>query len=385
MALKNELTPGKWKDPDNSIEKTGKETSIIPDDQRTPEQIAAAETDEAAETARLAALAGEGGTGGKENVIETGTFTPNALWEDLTKVEGFKMPEGLTKDNEVELLKKALVDNKIAEVEDPDKASKAAAFAEAEKAKNKYAGLDPEAIAFMKYKEANPTGTMNDFIKQRNVISDMVSLADKDFMKAHLVNQYGLFDKDKNPDGLTQEEIDDAVTSLETNKQLPLEAKKLKAAYRKMDQEQNKEIIPAPEVIEKQKVSEAVTAIKTDLNKLFVDTGKIDEISGIKVSKADVAEINTAFEKAVLPNELGKVPIIEMLQSDRLLWNFFATAYMGDEKIKAALSTAKESTKDQLISKLGLKPINVGGKQADTGKKNVITPGLWSIPDTANQ
>lgn len=381
MALKNELNSNKWKEPDNSVEKTGKETEIIPEDNRSPDQIAEAERAEAAEAVRLAALAGEG-NGGQENIIAPGEFIPNALWEDLSKVEGFKMPDGLTKDNEVELLKKALVDNKLAEPEQVKTPAELAAI-ETEKEKDKYKGLDPEAIAFMKYKEANPTGTMSDFIRQRNIISDMISLSDKDFMKAHLESQYGLFDKDKNPDGLTQEEIDDAVSALETNKQLPLEAKKLKAAYRKMDKEQAVDNTPAPEVIEKQKVDEAVTAIKTDLNKLFVDTGKINEISGIKVSKADLAEINTAFEKAVLPNEQGKVPIIEMLQSDRLLWNFFATAYMGDEKIKGALVDAKESTKDKLLSKLGLKPINVSGRQADTGKKNTITPGLWSIPDGA--
>jgi hypothetical protein len=381
MALKNELNSSKWKEPDNSVEKTGKETEIIPEDNRTPDQIAESERAEAAEAARLAGLAGEGG-GGQGNVIVPGDFVPNALWEDLSKVEGFKMPEGITKDNEVELLKKALVDNKLAEPE-PGKTAADLAAEEAAKVKDKYKDLDPEAIAFMKYKEANPTGTMSDFIKQRNVISDMVGLADKDFMKAHLASQYGLFDKDKNPDGLTQEEIDDAVTALETNKQLPLEAKKLKAAYRKLDKEQVIDNTPAPEVVEKQKVTEAVTAIKSDLNKLFADTGNITELSGIKVSKADLADINTAFEKAVLPNEQGKVPIIEMLQSDRLLWNFFATAYMGDEKIKGALSTAKESTKDKLLSKLGLKPINVSGRQADTGKKNTITPGLWSIPDGA--
>lgn len=360
--------PGKkWTEPDNKTNDKGE-----PNSGRTPAEI---ETDRVAEVARIAA-AGAGGVGDPYKPV-------NELWTELQKVEGFKMPDGITKDNETELLKKALVDNKLAEVDPGQSATEKLAAETLEKEKNKYSGMDPEAAAFMKYKEVNPTATLSDFVKQRNKISELVSLPDKEFMKEHLISQYGLYDKEKNPDGLSEQEITDAIDALETNKQLPLEAKRLKAEYRKVDIEARSKETTGIDVAGKEKVDKIVTDMKTDLQKLFVDTDKITEISGIKISKAEIADINTAFEKAVLPNKEGKVQITEMLQSDRLLWNFFATAYLGDEKFKEAFTTAKETTKDKIIEKLGLKPINVSGRQSDTGKKNTITPGLWSIPEQA--
>lgn len=299
------------------------------------------------------------------------TFTPDPLWEELKVVENFKMPEGLTKENETEFLKKALVDNKLAETTSVEQVKKPMLD-------------DPEIAAYYKYKEANPTATLNDFMAQKNQINDFLNMSDRDFMIEHYTREFGLYDEKSNPDGLTPEQINETVDALDNSKQLTIESKKLKREYRKLAESTAN--VPE-EQINKQKNEErdiTVNKMREDAKKLFAETEKISELNGVKLSKAEITEINAEFEKAILPNEQGRIPIFDMLQSDRILWNFFATNYLGDNKIKAAVFNAADSTKENLMSRLGLKPIVNTGRQSDTGKRNTVTPGLWSSPDPAD-
>lgn len=317
-----------------------------------------------------AAGGGPAGGGGEPS------FTPSPLWNELSGVEGFKMPEGITKENEIALLKQALIDNKLAEAE-------AGAGGEADKDKGTPAPVidDPEIAAYMRFKQMNPDATLSDFMGQRSMYSDILSMPDKEFMMEHYKREYGVYDAEKNPDGLTQEEINDLVSSLESNRTLALESKKLKRVYRQQAEKNANVTDDQIKQANEQRRNEAVTKIRADARKLFAETEKITELNGVKLGKAEITQINTAFEEAIIPNDKGEIPIFKMLQSDRVLWNFFAVNYLGDEKFKSALFNAGDSTKEDLMKRLGLKPIAGSGRQADTGKRNAITPGLWTQPD----
>ncbi len=323
-------------------------------------------------------------------------FTPNILWNDLKGIDGFTMPDNLTAETENELLKKALVDNKLAvagEVKTPEQIAadkiitdKAAAdkVAADKLALEKDTVVDPEVKAFLDWKVINPDKTMNDYMSDFSLDKDFLSLADREFMVEFYTREYGLYDAEKNPDGLTETQIDEAVNTLEENKQLPIEVRKIKSSIRTNQDSVNKaKLTENQKIIDKQQ-SENKTALETDINKLFVETEKITELNGVKVSKADVSSINEAFKKAVLPDAEGNVKIIDMLRSNDYLWKFFAVQYQGDSKFKEALFNAGDSTKDELIGKLGLRPIISGGRQSDLGTgRNVITPSKWAEPDTS--
>jgi hypothetical protein len=213
------------------------------------------------------------------------------------------------------------------------------------------------------------------------MFSDLLNLPDKEFMTQHYINEYGVYDAQKNPDGLTAEEIEDIVSSLENSKTLSLESKKLKKAYREYA-EQNSNITDEQiQTATKERREAAVTKIRDDAKKLFAETEKITELNGVKLSKAEITQINSAFEQAIIPDDKGEIPIVKMLQSDRVLWNFFALNYLGDDKFKSAIFNAGDSTKEDLMKRLGLKPIAGSGRQTNVGNKNTITPGLWSVPD----
>ena len=345
-----------------------------PIDEYLTSQFDVFQTAAATEAARIAALAG-GGSGGDE-------FQPSALWEDLKGKEGFVMPEGITKETEEAVLKQALIDNGMAtaEAKTPEQIE-AERVAALDVVPDNNGITDPDVLAFMNYKKANPEASLSDFVSQRTQYADMLALNDRDFMISHYKAEYGTFDQEKNPDGLTDDEIEDTVSALETNKTLIIEARKLKKDYRtKGDSETNLSDADV-KALETTKRTESIDLIKADALKLFAETEKITELNGVKVSKAELTEINSAFEKAVIPDDKGNIPIMSMLQSDKTLWNFFATNFLGDEKFKTALFNAGDATKEDLFKRLGLTPTNAGGRQADTGKPNTITPGLWSTAD----
>lgn len=316
-----------------------------------------------------AAGAGTGGSG----------FTPNALWDELKGIDGFVMPANITKENEAELLKAALIQNKLAEADGGAQAG-ASGVAGAQQQQSPVID-DPDVIAYLNYKKINPDANLQTFMQQRNQYSDLLNLGDKDFMIEHYKREYGVYDEKTNPDGLKPEEINDLIGALESNKTLTLEARKLKKAYRAEAAKATTVTDADVQQAQTQRREAAITKIKADAQTLFAETNKITELNGVKLSKADITEINTAFEKAIIPDDKGEIPIFKMLQSDRILWNFFATNYLGDEKFKSALFNAGDATKEDLMKRLGLKPLNTAGRQASTGKKNTITPALWSVPE----
>lgn len=303
-------------------------------------------------------------------------FVPNQLWTDFKDTEGFVVPENITAENEQELLKKALVDSGAAtggvtQPPTPDPTSKPT--------------LDPEYDAYMTWKKVNPDKGLTDYAQINADDSSYLSLGDKDFMVEYYKKEYGLYDPTENPDGLTEEQINNAVDSLENSGQLPIESRKLKSDIRKSNTGRVDRQREEAETTATAQATAARTAIETDLSTLFVETDKITELNGVKISKADVTSINEAFKKAVLPDSKGNVPIVEMLQSNDNLWNFFAVNFQGDSKFKDALFNATDSTKDELIKKLGLTPRIDSGRQSDIGhNQNVITPSKWAEPDSAD-
>lgn len=303
-------------------------------------------------------------------------FTPNPLWNELSGVDGFVMPVDLTSENETVLLKKALVDGGLASGEVTPKPNDNPVNAPV---------VDPEYNAYLTWKELNPDKGLNDYVMDNTEDLAYLKFSDQDFMDEYYKREYGIYDEVKNPDGLTQQQIDDAIETLSTSNQLPIEARKLKSSIIK-----NQDTLAQDKRAETQRTVEAnrVTsqqAIETDLQKLFVETNKITELNGVKISKADVTSINDAFKKAVLPDTQGNVPIVEMLRSNDNLWKFFAVQFQGDSRVKDALFNATDSTKDELIKKLGLTPRLSGGRQSDLGKgTNVITPSKWAEPDQSD-
>ena len=198
----------------------------------------------------------------------------------------------------------------------------------------------------------------------------MLELDGSDFMREHLIQTYGKHDPEKNPLGLTEDQINDYIQSLEENKTLPLEVLKAKKEYsaKQVPQTQANTSGAVEKVMEK------------DLLGLFEKTSQYKDLNGIELSKAEIDEINTNFKSSVLPDEQNKVKIVEMMQNDETLWKFFAFNYLGEKKMKEKLFSTKDATKDQIYEKLGLKPI-VSGKQATPGKTNVITPSKWASPE----
>ena len=284
-------------------------------------------------------------------------WTPNPLWDELKGQDGFVMPE-VTKENEQTLIKEQLVKFGLAEPAKP--------------AEPKQPDIvDPEYKSYLDWKASNPQKTMEDFVTAKTATDKLLKMDGADFMKEALILDYGKYDEKNNPLGITDEQIDEYVSALEDNKTLHLEVLKRKREFAAKQQ------TTSP----KQDDNKMQESIQQNVDKVLLNHADEADLNGIKLSKAEVGEVNDAFKKAVMPDDAGKVRIVEMLNDDEALWNFFAFNYLGEKKIKEKVFNAKDATKDEIYKRLGLTP-KISSKQAAPANKNVLTPSKWAAPES---
>jgi len=95
-----------------------------------------------------------------------------------------------------------------------------------------------------------------------------------------------------------------------------------------------------------------------------IDRNKdMKEIFGIPITPSDKKVIDESFKEWTKVNkETGTSKIEEALQSDDdLLYKVVAIITQGELGLKGKISDLKESIKDSVIEKLGIKPENTGG------------------------
>lgn len=97
---------------------------------------------------------------------------------------------------------------------------------------------------------------------------------------------------------------------------------------------------------------------------------KAEHIYGLEFSQAEKQEFGQYFAKMVTPDETGMAPMMQALQSNDTLVKIAAMLWKGDDKVRAALTNAKESTKAAVLDKLSPNPQGPpkGGNQGDPTK-----------------
>lgn len=292
---------------------------------------------------------------------EGGEWKPSPLWDDLkSNVEGFEMPE-VTKENEEKVLKDLLVKHGLAEPAKPEEPSKP---------DNKI--NDPEYEAYLQWKQTNPTGSLEDFVAAKTAQQKILSLNGAEFMKEALYLEYGKYDEKTNPNGLTEEQVDDYVNALEENKTLPMEVIK-----RKRDLTAKQQQAPTqPEG----RSEEAVQVLQDSIEKMIEAHSDEVDVFGTKLSKAEVEKVNNYIKDISKPDDKGEIKLVKLLDDDNTLWRFLAFSFLGEEKIKGKVFEAKDSAKEEIFKRLGLTP-KIDGKQSAPANKNVLTPSKWSVPE----
>lgn len=301
-------------------------------------------------------LSGKGNDGNDKN-----DFTPSPYWElyksklPETDREAFKLPDGINKENEQQLLDEHLK-KLYAPQDDP------------------FENIHPlakEIIDKSKEDNFNP----EEFIKSKVGISSLANASDDDLIKAKYIKEIGL-KSDSNPTGMTEDEILDGIKELN-----PLEKRKMANEERQKYQEsikQSFEYKQDPAAMQKE-ISKYNNGIKEFANDFFVETKDLPEtkqkeiiqrrtIAGVDIGEAKFQELKSEFENSFTINEKGVAPIQEMLlNNDKALVKAFMFL-KNEEMISQALTRRFNDGKDFILDKLELHGRQISGVHGVDGK-----------------
>jgi hypothetical protein len=104
------------------------------------------------------------------------------------------------------------------------------------------------------------------------------------------------------------------------------------------------------------RTNEVTAASNDQIGQALESFKNMDEVYGLPISKADKVEFNDFFTNLVTPDDTGQAPMFQMLQSNETLVKIAAMLWKGDEKVRSALTTAKENGKASFKDKLDSAP-----------------------------
>lgn len=295
----------------------------------------------------------------------TPAYVASPIWDVLKSDEGFVMPEGLTAENEQELIKPYLA-NKYGFDKQPE--------------------LHPLAKQIQDMTITNPNLTINDLV---NTVSEQFVDASKmsvdEKISFDLYARYGMYDAEKNPDGLTEDDVTEHI-----NKLTKIEKQETSAIIEQNINEYNKKLTDDYKQTQQaqfeQQYDGIVKQTKSAVSQLKIDLSKVDSVFGVPVSQEQHAKYLEEFERVVTPDKTtGERGLDSILSNDMLLYKaYLIMAKFGEGKVIEIMTKGRESAKEELFKKLEITPSFSGGNTREyVGSKDVDyaeAAKLLSIP-----
>lgn len=287
-------------------------------------------------------------------------FKPSVIWDYFKSDETFKLPEGITKENENELLEAQL--------------------------KSKFGGdqqkpiLHPLAQQIQEMAEKNPNLSINDLITTtQSEFVDISKYNDDEKIAFHFISQYGEYDAEKNPEGVTQDDIKNY-----TDKMTKIEKKEFIKAIEENVKAYNDKLISDYDTKRKEDFSANYDKLIETNNKhvdsLKTKLAETDTIFGIKVSPDERDAFVEEFRAFITPDkETMQSPLEKMLSDDVILFKTFVlAAKFGEDKVIEAITKGRESTKEELFRKLKLTPEFSGTREEQRSNDPDTIAKAWS-------
>lgn len=266
------------------------------------------------------------------------------MWDILKSDEGFVMPEGITSENEQELLRTHIA-KKFGFDRGPE--------------------LHPLARQVQEMAATNPNITISDIVNtvsEQYVDASRMSVDDK--ITFDLFARYGEYDAEKNPDGLTEEDIKEHIS-----KMTKIEKQEAANIIERNINEYNSKLLEEYRQQNQQKYEERyendVKHIKGAVDKLRIELSKVDSIYGVPVNQEQHKQWLEEFERIVTPDKAtGARGLDEILSNDILLYKTYVImAKFGEDKVIEIMTKGRESAKEELLKKFEITP-NFTGTQA---------------------
>jgi len=240
-------------------------------------------------------------------------------FEDLkSKYEDYNIPEDLNEENYMEHLHKTFTGDR---------------------------NLHPDLIKIQDALDAGADiGTvMSDITNTRNVLD----LNDRDLLRLEYQNTNKAWDDDK---------ISQVLDKLDGAGMLEVEAERTRTRVQQYNESKLANLKAEEEAGRLARTNEVTAARNDQIGQALESFKNMDEVYGLPISKADKVEFNDFFTNLVTPDDTGQAPMFQMLQSNETLVKIAAMLWKGDEKVRSALTTAKENGKASFKDKLDSSP-----------------------------
>jgi hypothetical protein len=215
----------------------------------------------------------------------------------------------------------------------------------------------------LKMQEALDSGTsFEKIVETFQQSSDLMKMSDRDLLAENYKHHYKDWDEAK---------VSSVLDKLDNAGMLEIEAGKLRNAITENQSQESARL----QVEEQKAYAESVAQMNTERTKQINESldiiNKAEDIYGLPISQAEKTEFSKYFSELVTPDpKTGQAPMMEMLQSNDTLVKVAMMMWKGDDKVRSALTDAKESGKDAILGKLDKKPQSPrrGGGQGDPTK-----------------
>lgn len=228
--------------------------------------------------------------------------------------------------------------------------------------------------------EEHRNGKFNqdEFIQRHQGIGDVDKAPAEQVIKEFYTKKYGM-KSDENPNGVSPEELDAYIAAQKEKNLLEFTAREFRPQLKGLMEQERQQAYDAA-------YSQLAESQEKNLQDLFAKSSKYDNIYGIKVGKADIEQFNEEVKGFFLPEKGEQLQplyvtdkLYKLLSNDEAVYQMLYAATRNSQ-IKDALTGAKESTKRNIESKLGLTP-NVGSGTSSSHNPGTVTPGLWATPE----
>lgn len=275
-------------------------------------------------------------------------YTPSPLWDSFKDLEGFKMPENITAETENDLLR-PFVAQKFG-LEKPV--------------------LHPLAQQIQDLTATNPNLTINDLVtnvSEQYVDVSKFSIDEK--IAFDLKTRYGVYDSEKNPSGLTDDDILQEIGRM-TKIQKQDAALVIDENIKNYNDNLVKEYKEKQSATYEAQYNQMLSETKSELNTLKESLSKVDSIYGIPVNQETHDQFLAEFERVVIPNkETGERLIDDILSDNMTLYKMFVmVSKFGEEKVIETITKGREGGKEALLKSLGITPNFSGVGARKTGQ-----------------
>ena len=288
----------------------------------------------------------EGNEGGEGSGSD---FKPSSYWDIVKDTEGFEMPENVTKENEMELLKPYIAKKFGIEEKEPVIIEE---------------HIHPVAKKVQDLYQSNPNITLTEVARElTSDIIDTGKMTDDQLIRMDFIDRFGLYDEEKNPEGVTEEEIEESIEGM-SRLDKKQRAALIKESIEARNIKREKEHLAVTEQQRDKAYNDYLEVVEKTSSDLLAGLKETTDIYGVKVSQSDLSEYLKEFKDFLKPDKAtGERKLDKWLSNDQTLFKLFVLDVMrGEDSMKELITQGREAAKEEILNRLKLTPPTKGSQ-----------------------